>query len=158
MNLTELLFDKSFWVHVWLVNGKPSINFNNGWMGVTTQTPDITMFKGSRLAIFSLQGMSFPDPFCLTDKEYESYLKMCNSLSVKYIGLFVSGRAIYETWSGVLPPNDVVDVFLNESSVITESMHQFSPRSNMRVKEFFDNDLPVNNKAVYINKHTLSNA
>lgn len=150
MNLTETLFDNGFTIPVRITNGKPSFSLTNGWMGMTTQNPDITMYKGNRCAMLSLQG-SAPNPMDITDE----YTARCNSMSVRYIGLYAAGRAIYETWSGVMPSDETIKFFLNEDEILLESMYYFTPRSGSIIAQSFETSIDIPNYA-YINKFTAN--
>ncbi len=83
---------------------RPTIN----WHGVSVYHPDLILSRGEKQVILSLQG-------CLTRidneiyKRYENLIKDC---ALKYIRLQDKDDAIYEDWTGNLPPKEMVSEFL----------------------------------------------
>ena len=85
-------------------------NFNtkNNWFGVSTYHPDVVLIKGDNRLILSLNGRVPRNDQPLLDK----LMPLFQSMSVKYICIKVGDNTIYETWTGEIPPPDIISSVL----------------------------------------------
>lgn len=83
----------------------------NGWLGLTTYHPDVSFSKegSSTELVISLQGLLTGNPITAED------WALVKSMASRYIRLQIGTETIYETFSGVFPPDDIVDKFLQLS-------------------------------------------
>ena len=82
----------------------PTIN----WFGVSVYDPDVILKKDNKKVLLSLQGMAMPMPY----GEDEGVWKLVEQCKCKYIGLFIDEKPIYQSWTGNLPPKELVQSFL----------------------------------------------
>ena len=95
----------------------------NWFFNVSVHHPDDVLTKGKHELVISLNGLGMPMPikivtetdeegntFCKTVNMYEELLELA---SCKYIALIYDKEVIYETWTGELPTNKVVDEWLS---------------------------------------------
>jgi hypothetical protein len=105
--LLELMPHKEKWIPKWWDN----YPFDRDWFGVCVDHPDAWFRKegfDGELQL-SLQGIQTPFP-----KTYEDSILMEN-VAVRYICIKIGKENIYETFSGILPPSNIIDEFINKS-------------------------------------------
>jgi hypothetical protein len=72
----------------------------NNWMGVSVYQPDLLVTLGDITMGISLQGSLTP---------YNAkYAALFDAAAIKYIGISKAGKTIYQTWTGELPPDDII--------------------------------------------------
>ena len=96
----------------WIPNWWESYNPNSGWLGVCVDHPDAMFTKAgtNKKLILSLQGIQTPN--------YGRWKAGINTLfrnmSVRYICLKVDDKILYESFSGTIPPDSIINKFLND--------------------------------------------
>lgn len=90
--------------------------YDQHWLGVSVYHPDASFTKegfDGELQI-SLQGMlsGFPE------KEEDKILM--KKKACRYICIKINNKKIYETFSGKLPPENIVDYFIKASELINQ--------------------------------------
>lgn len=90
----------------------PPYDPKSGWLGVDTNHPDAWFIKPGedKELVISLQGILTPQ----SGKTRESRIRILfQNRAVKYIRLKSNGKVLYETFSGVIPPDEIVERFLS---------------------------------------------
>jgi len=102
--LLDMMPHKEKWIPRWWEEYNPS----TGWLGIDMDHPDAWFTKEGedKELILSLQGLLTGMP----DRD-EDWLLMKNR-AVRYICLKVDGKKIYETFSGKIPPDEIITEFL----------------------------------------------
>jgi hypothetical protein len=72
----------------------------NNWMGVSVYHPDLLVNLADVEVTISLQGRWTP--------YNEKYAALFDAAAIKYIGISKAGKTIYQTWTGELPPDDII--------------------------------------------------
>ena len=85
-----------------------SYPYNSNWFGLSVTHPDAWFrkpgFDGE--LILSLQGSIMPYPSSVQDEI------LCQNRAAKYICLKIGKEKIFETFSGEMPPQEVIDRFI----------------------------------------------
>lgn len=102
--LLELRPHKERWIPKWWED----YNASAGWLGLNVDHPDAWFRKEGedKELQLSLQGLQTPDP------ETEEDLLLMLNVASRYICLKVGGQKIYETFSGKIPPDEIVNEFI----------------------------------------------
>ncbi len=90
--------------------------YDQHWLGVSVYHPDASFTKegfDGELQI-SLQGM-----LCGFSEKEEVKILM-EKMACRYICIKINNKNIYETFSGILPPENIVDDFIKASKLINE--------------------------------------
>lgn len=74
----------------------------SNWFGVSVYHPDRTIELGDTTITMSLQGMAVP--------YNDEYRALFDAIAVKYIRIEKGGAVLWETWTGEIPPDDVIDM------------------------------------------------
>lgn len=89
-----------------ILNGK-KFNPKNNWFGISTYEPDAIFVRGDKKAIFSLQGF-----YMNSDNILNAPKELLEQCACRYIALHVGEEMIYETYTGVLPSNELIEQFM----------------------------------------------
>jgi len=89
----------------------PNFNPKNNWFGVSLYHPDVCFERESKTAIFSLNGCLMNTD--ITKEKYEELKPIFDEMKAKYICLRSGKEIIYETYTGVLPSEKILNDFLN---------------------------------------------
>jgi hypothetical protein len=85
-------------------------SFDN-WFGVSLYHPIARLIRGNKEIYLSLNGAGIPEPdFFRTKEDFESYWNVAKAGKLKYIGLYIDDKAVYQNWYGEFPD----DKFWNE--------------------------------------------
>ena len=83
--------------------GNPIYKPLDNWYGVSTYAPDQELVKGDSGVILTLQGL-------LTPNRIPQHLyPLASAVGLKYIGVYIGGSLIWETWTGELPPEEIIE-------------------------------------------------
>jgi hypothetical protein len=109
--MSEILPHKERWIPRWWEN----YDTNTGWLGISIDHPDAWFRKEGedKELQLSLQGMQTGHPV------EEGDLLLMKNRSVRYICLKIKGEKIYETFSGKIPPENIVNLFFRKRGVKT---------------------------------------
>lgn len=104
--LLELTPHKERWIPKWW----EEYNASSGWLGVNVDHPDAWFRKDGedKELQLSLQGVQTGYPESEEDK------LLMKNMAVRYICLKVGDEKIYETYSGKMPPDEIVSKFLGQ--------------------------------------------
>lgn len=105
--MLEIMPHKEKWIPRWWEN----YPYKQHWFGVCVDHPDAWFRKegfDGELQL-SLQGLQTGRP-----KNEEDILLM-KQTACKYICIKVGKEVLYETFSGVIPPNNIIDEFIEKS-------------------------------------------
>ena len=85
--------------------------YGQNWYGLSVYAPDAWFMKDGFDAevLISLQGRLTPYP-----KSEEDRILMKN-MACRYICIMIGAEVIYETFSGKLPPDELIENFINKS-------------------------------------------
>ena len=86
----------------------------HNWFGVSAcaypgYTPDAILTRGNKKIQLSLQGFGMPMP----KKPPPEFWVLADKLNLKYLGFFIDGKAIYQTWYGELPDMEFIENFIS---------------------------------------------
>lgn len=122
MNISEILINNGFEVYsIAFNNHKPEFTvykntkFNslNNWFGVSLYVPDALFRKDNKEVILSLQGIAASFSHIPADKK-EEVNTLLEAKACKYICLKIEDTILYESWSGVLPSEELIISFINQ--------------------------------------------
>lgn len=78
--------------------------FDSNWYGLTMYHPDAYFECGKFAVKISLNGMTMGNPRNKNDVD------MILNKSAKYIGVFEDGKCIYQTFNGVAPNEEIMEL------------------------------------------------
>ncbi len=82
----------------------------NGWHGCTAAHPDVVFINGDKLVYISLQGVLMS--VVASPRLMRENAELLSSCSARYLCLRDGDKIVYETMSGVLPSDDVLEEFI----------------------------------------------
>lgn len=91
---------------------------SNNWFGIgIMEHPDAEFVRDNKNCVLSLQGVLVAEEMNLmTQQERADNLALIKSRACKYVRLKVDGKIIYKSYSGVLPPEELLSEFLKETA------------------------------------------
>ena len=108
-------YEESNWVAKSIYRGFTSdikdFNPYQNWFGVSVPItlglyPDAVLKKGNKTIHLSLQGISMPSaPLELK--------KISKAVACKYVALWDGNNLVHESWTGLLPSNELLENFIN---------------------------------------------
>jgi len=105
--LLEIMPHKEKWIPKWW----QQYPYGQHWFGLSKDNPDAWFCKAGFDGVLqiSLQGFQIPQP----TKEEDNILMQ--NMSCRYICLMIGKEKIYESFSGKLPPDNIMNDFINAS-------------------------------------------
>lgn len=101
--LLELMPHKKAWIPEWW----KEYNTSTGWFGLTMDHPDAWFRKEDNELQLSLQGVQTPG-------NWSGHEVLMQNRAVRYICLKFGEQKIYESFSGEVPPDEIVSQFIGE--------------------------------------------